>query len=98
MKAAGRCLTVGELREAIAGLDKLTPVAAHDYELSEVVAGTTLVEIDPDVPLDIDERWNELAALRKFVLDVATGGAGNAQLRDVRSRAGNLVDEYGLGR
>jgi hypothetical protein len=90
MKAAGRCLTVGELREAIARLDERTPVAAHDHELHEVVAGATLVEIDPEVSID-DECWNELAELRKFVLDVAAG------LTAVRSYARNLVDEYGLG-
>jgi hypothetical protein len=90
MKAVGRCLTVGELIEAIAGLDELTPVAAHDCGLSEVVAGVDLVEIDPGVSIDIDAwRWQSL--LYDLIDAIASAGT----ISDARDAADNAAEEVG---
>jgi len=90
VKAAGRSLTVGELREALAGL------ADNDWVSLETDIGTVLwAEAGAgtlEIGTDVESQDDELEALWEFVADAGTGTPTKRELvRDARA----LEKSYG---
>lgn len=90
VKAAGLTLAVGELREALAGMDDNAAVTAHDRPVMIAVSSVADLELDPDVELDVDA----LAEFRDLLERIANGGAGATRLADVRKEAARLLADY----
>lgn len=90
IRAAGRNLTVGELREAIVGLDDNIPVIAHDRSLELAVSDACRLWLDSDVEILQGER----DAFRNALGLIANGGRRHARLADVRKRAAEVLAEY----
>lgn len=87
VKAAGRSLTVGELREALAGLADNDPVTL-DADIGTVLwaeAGAGSLEIGTG-------RDDELEALWEFVADA---GTGTPTKRELVTAAQTLEKEHG---
>jgi hypothetical protein len=92
VKAAGLHLTVGELREALAGLADNDPVTleADIGTVLWVEAGAGTLEIGTDV----ESRDDELEALWEFVADA---GTGTPTKRKLVTEARALGKRYGRG-
>ena len=72
VKAAGRTLTVGELREALAGLGDNVPVMAGTR-----CASIMEVEADASTVLFFGPDEEESAAWEEFILGIAEGDYSN---------------------
>ena len=83
-------MTVGELREALAGLDDNAEVLAHDRPLRLAITGVAALELDPDVSIYEDA----LMAFRDTLESIANGGAGYARLADVRKMAAVILEDF----
>lgn len=90
VKAAGQHLTVGELREVLAGLADNDPVTL-ETDIGTVLwaeAGAGSLEIGTDVGDSVDE----LEALWEFVADA---GTGTPTKRELVTAAQTLEKSYG---
>ena len=84
MKVAGRTLTVGELREALAGLGDNVPVMAGTS-----CASVMEVEADSSTVLFFGPDEDESAAWEEFILGLAVGDYSN--IPEARRAARDLL-------
>lgn len=87
IKAAGRTLGVGELREALTWLDDNAEVIAHGTLLMRAEAGMCTLELDGGIETDHDA----LDAFRDLLERIAAGGM---KLAEARKLAAELISDY----
>jgi hypothetical protein len=91
VKAAGQTLTVGELREALSGLDDNADVIAHDRRIALALTSAVSLELDPDVAARDEDDFDVLMSFVRMA-DELTASSNTLSVTTLRKHAREIYE------